>query len=869
MADKFNQTVALDLKFLDNGEILVHSIDLLTRFSTAMIVKNKTKEEIVEKFFRMWISIFGPPQQTLCDNGKEFCNSDFVSMCENLNINMETTAAFAPWSNGMVERHNALLAEMIEKVKKETGCSTEIATCWAANAKNSMANVHGFSPQQLVFGYNTYCPGLDDKQISVSQIEDVAASKIVADNLNAMYEARSAFITAQNSERMKRALKGRVYKAYETKYFIGDRVYYRTVDNQWRGPGIVIGQYKKLVLVKTGGLFVRVYPKRVILKTDADKMLNTDGHVPSNNIEDSEEEVLPEERIVQDRYKRNCTVELSDNSSTDSEDDEVEKTVTEETSDNERTIQDQISSTEQSNPLSPEINDEDSSFRSTEQWQTVDKDTKKDRYILKTGDEIRYKLQEDDSWNTATVLGNAGTVKGVNKNRYNVQTTDGKDLSIYTDRVANLQRKEETSILSIQEESKIFFARNPEVETLNKIEDAKKIELENFKHFKVYEEINGDQLEPEVSIISSRWIIQEKADGRIKARIVARGYEEGEMLFVDAPTVDKTSLRIILALATMKNWMCSSLDVKSAFLQSHQLDRVVYLNPPKDVRKKNVLWKINKPIYGLKDSAKNWYCSIKAELLTLGCTESILDPTVYCYYDNKELKGLFICHVDDFLYGGCGDQKFKERIILPIIQKYDISASHDISFTYIGLKLDQTEFGIMIDQKEFANSINVEKVENMKNRTVTDQLNVKEKKIYQQLLGKINWLAHQSRPDLAFDAYCCSLSGQAPTIGDLKRLNKMVTKVKTGLDHIWMPSLDETSIEIVAFSDASFANILPEKTHSGEGYLVFLTDSKGNACLLNWKSKKISRVVHSTVAAEGLSFVDCMGDSCYIRNMIK
>jgi hypothetical protein len=74
---------------------------------------------------------------------------------------MKTTAAFAPWSNGVVERHNGLLAEMIEKIQSEKGCSTQVILCWALNAKNSMSNVHRFSPQQLVFEYNTYCPGLD------------------------------------------------------------------------------------------------------------------------------------------------------------------------------------------------------------------------------------------------------------------------------------------------------------------------------------------------------------------------------------------------------------------------------------------------------------------------------------------------------------------------------------------------------------------------------------------------------------------------------------------------------------------------------------------------------------------------------------
>jgi hypothetical protein len=56
----------------------------------------------------------------------------------------------------------------------------------------------------------------------------------------------------------------------------------------------------------------------------------------------------------------------------------------------------------------------------------------------------------------------------------------------------------------------------------------------------------------------------------VKARIVARGFEEGKMSDVDAPTVDKTSLRTILTIANLKNWKCSSLDVISAFLQSHK-----------------------------------------------------------------------------------------------------------------------------------------------------------------------------------------------------------------------------------------------------------------------------------------------------------
>jgi hypothetical protein len=39
--------------------------------------------------------------------------------------------------------------------------------------------------------------------------------------------------------------------------------------------------------------------------------------------------------------------------------------------------------------------------------------------------------------------------------------------------------------------------------------------------------------------------------------------------------------------------------------------------------------------------------------------------------------------------------------------------------------------------------------------------------------------------------------------------------------------------------------------------------------LLSWKSKKINRVVHSTLAAECLALVDCLGDASYNRSLLE
>ena len=71
--------------------------------------------------------------------------------------------------------------------------------------------------------------------------------------------------------------------------------------------------------------------------------------------------------------------------------------------------------------------------------------------------------------------------------------------------------------------------------------------------------------------ISSTWVLCEKESG-VKARLVARGYEEIDDIVSDSPTMNKSSLMIILALAASRGWLLETTDIKSAFLQGDTLD---------------------------------------------------------------------------------------------------------------------------------------------------------------------------------------------------------------------------------------------------------------------------------------------------------
>ena len=83
------------------------------------------------------------------------------ALSENFNIKIKTTAAESPRSNEICERHNSIITETLLKVKEDIKCDWETALAWALSAKNSLINVNGFSPHQIVFGENIKIPSAD------------------------------------------------------------------------------------------------------------------------------------------------------------------------------------------------------------------------------------------------------------------------------------------------------------------------------------------------------------------------------------------------------------------------------------------------------------------------------------------------------------------------------------------------------------------------------------------------------------------------------------------------------------------------------------------------------------------------------------
>ncbi|KAL5020643.1 hypothetical protein ScPMuIL_002273, partial [Solemya velum] len=120
----------------------------------------------------------------------------------------------------------------------------------------------------------------------------LATDQTVGEHIIALHAARTAFTQSECSERIRRALRKQTRNCGEH-FDMRDKVFYKRPDSQeWKGPGVVIGQDGAVVFIRHGGTLVRVHRCRLSkvhpkVETNSDNLENRlqEKHVQSSTTE--------------------------------------------------------------------------------------------------------------------------------------------------------------------------------------------------------------------------------------------------------------------------------------------------------------------------------------------------------------------------------------------------------------------------------------------------------------------------------------------------------------------------------------------------------------------------------------------------------
>ena len=188
---------------------------------------------------------------------------------------------------------------------------------------------------------------------------------------------------------------------------------------------------------------------------------------------------------------------------------------------------------------------------------------------------------------------------------------------------------------------------------------------------------------------------------RYKARLVAQGFSQrlgDDYLETFSPTIRAESLRVLLAIGALEDLEIRQVDVVSAYPRA-QLHAVVYMRPPKALRvPKGTVLLLEKPLYGLKQSGREWYIEACRGLKTLGFRPCYSDPSIFITEDRSLIIGLY---VDDILVVG-KDLRATNAVIQGIREIWEIKDLGDVD-VILGLKIlrDRVQGTLKVNQTAY------------------------------------------------------------------------------------------------------------------------------------------------------------------------
>jgi hypothetical protein len=214
--------------------------------------------------------------------------------------------------------------------------------------------------------------------------------------------------------------------------------------------------------------------------------------------------------------------------------------------------------------------------------------------------------------------------------------------------------------------------------------------------------------------IGSKWVFKKKqnAEGKLekhKSQLVAKGYSQVERIdFGDifSYIAKLTSIRLLLYVVVAFDFEVEHMDVKKTFLHG-DLEEEIYMKQPEGFvvkGKKELVCKLKKSLYSLKQSPRMWYKKLDTYMLGLGFTRIKED-----HYVNFKLIGdhliYLVLYVDDmFLIGN--NREIIQDVKTHFSSKFDMKDLGAANFILdMEIKRDRKNKKLWLNQRKYVDTI--------------------------------------------------------------------------------------------------------------------------------------------------------------------
>ncbi|OWY94167.1 polyprotein, partial [Phytophthora megakarya] len=358
---------------------------------------------------------------------------------------------------------------------------------------------------------------------------------------------------------------------------------------------------------------------------------------------------------------------------------------------------------------------------------------------------------------------------------------------------------------------------------------------------------------------SSNWMslgIRQERDecGRVvryKTRLVAKGFKQnfGVNFFETfSPVANMNSIRVVLSVVVVLEYVTEQSDADTAFW-SGNLNERVYMEVPYGINNtKNMMCRLDKAIYGLKQAASAWHKTIHRDWC--GADECV-------YVQMKEGRYVYVCfYVDDMIIAAKTGEEIQEVK----------TALKNASYSAKTLTIRQTRYIDDVvnrfnqqDAKVVANpceaGLKLTKTQSPKTEA---EFLLMQGKPYRSLIGCLLYITTCTRPDVAYIVTQLSRFLENPGQQHWKAAIRVSTR-ELGIVYNGIKG----KVELCAYTDADWGSNLDDR-RSVSGTMIMISGAP-----IIFKSKYQRTVVPISAEAEYMALSLCTQEVLWARAMLK